>query len=346
MLKGIKQRLLENPESIVNILITYEFSKPIVKNNEIRFGLQEGSNPNGISIRLHNNENLYVNDYIRGINADLINYIIKVKNSDFRSVLSVIKTELGIESFYDISTQRQIFGGFYNRISKYNDDLFVKTYPYSILDDYIDSYSERFAKDNINVDAQDRFQLRYDVISQRIVFPVYNKYAELIGIKGRADWDVDEDESKYLYLVNCPMSSTLYGYTQNFTHLQDGEILIFEAEKSVMQCSSYGIYNAVALGSHSLSQTQCKMLMELSPKKIVFLFDKGLDLGETTKNIKALEQFTRMSDVQIYYWDWEKSTVDLPEKASPSDCGKEKLKYILKHELVHYNEESEDEFII
>ena len=346
MLKDIKKRLLDNPESIVNILITYEFFQPHIKNNEIRFGLYEGSNPTAICIRLHNNDNLYVNDYSRSINCDLINYIIRVKQTDFRSVLSVIKVELGIDNFYDLSEQRQIFGGFYNRISKYNDDLYVKTYPCSVLNDYLDVFSARFAKDHISFDTQDRFQVRYDVDSQRIVFPIYNKYGELIGAKGRASWEVEDGESKYLYLLRCPMSSTLYGYTENFQYLQNADILIFEAEKSVMQCASYGINNAVALGSNSLSQTQCKILLELNPKKLIFMLDKGLDLQVTIKNIKALQQYTRMSDVRIYYWDWTQSKLDLPDKASPSDNGKDVLLNVLNNELVEYKDESEDEFII
>lgn len=346
MLKDIKKRLLDNPESIVNILITYDFFQPHIKNNEIRFGLYEGSNPTAICIRLQNNDNLYVNDYSRSINCDLINYIIRVRQTDFKSVLSVIKAELDIENFYDLSEQRQIFGGFYNRISKYNDDLYIKTYPYSALNDYLDAFSARFAKDNINFDTQNRFQVRYDVETQRIVFPIYNKYGELIGAKGRANWEVEDGESKYLYTIKCPMSSTLYGYTENYQYLQNADVLIFEAEKSVMQCSTYGINNAVALGSNSLSQTQCKILLELNPKKLIFLLDKGLDLQITFRNIKVLQQYTRMSDVRIYYWDWTKSRLELPDKASPSDNGKEILLNILDNELVEYIDESEDEFII
>ena len=345
MLKDIKQRLLDNPDSIVNILITYDFFQPHIKNNEIRFGLYEGSNPTAICIRLHDNDNLYVNDYSRSINCDFINYIIRVRQTDFRSVLSVIKAELGIDNFYELTTQRQIFGGFYNKISKYNDDLYVKTYPYTVLDDYIDAFSARFARDNINLDSQNRFQIRYDAESQRIVFPIYNKYAELIGIKGRMNEEAGDGDSKYLYLLRCPMSSTLYGYTQNYQHLQETDILIFEAEKSVMQCSSYEIYNCVALGSNSLSQTQCKMLMELNPKSVVFLLDKGLDIQITIKNIRSLQQYTRMADTKIYYWDWQKSQIDIPDKASPSDCGKTTLNAIL-NELTEYKDESEDEFII
>ena len=76
------------------------------------------------------------------------------------------------------------------------------------------------------------------------------------------------------------------------------------------------------------------------------MLDKGLDLQVTIKNIKALQQYTRMSDVRIYYWDWTQSELDLPDKASPSDNGKDVLLNVLNNELVEYKDESEDEFII
>ena len=78
MLKDIKRELLSNPQAIVNILEAYDFYKPRIHNNrEIRCGINEGSNPTGIRIKLINNDNLFVTDYIRGISYDLINYIIK-----------------------------------------------------------------------------------------------------------------------------------------------------------------------------------------------------------------------------------------------------------------------------
>lgn len=339
MLKDLKKGLLKSPQSIINILEQYEFSKIHIQNNEIRFAIAEGHNSSAIRIKLTDNDNLYVDDFVRnvcnyyGSRCDLISYIIKTKNTDFVTVLSSIKNELGITGFYDFHTKQSVFGGFYDRIKKNQVNLNVKTYKEKILNEYLNVYSERFAEDRITFETQDKFQIGYDIDSQRITIPIRNAYGELIGIKGRATWNITEDECKYLYIVPCPMSSTLFGYCQNYEFLnQADEIYIGESEKFVMQCYSYGIRNCVSLGSNSLSTTQAQLLVELNPKKIVFMLDKGLDFANTKANVERLKLFTRMFDIEIYWWDWQINT-NLPDKASPSDYGKRVFIDIVENEL-------------
>lgn len=330
MLKEIKKELLDNPQAIVNVLESYEFLKPQIHNNEIRCGLAEGHNPTAIRIKLINNDNLFVSDYSRGMSYDLINYIIRAKNTDFADVCKVIKSQLGISDFYHLDTKRSVFGGFYDRIKKRSNEMYVKTYPESILYEYQNCYNQKFLQDNITFEAQNKFGIGYDIESQRITIPIRNEYGDLIGVKGRANWNVDENEPKYLYLIPCAMSSTLYGYCQNYQYLSD-TVLIFEAEKSVIQCYSYGIKNCVALGSNSINPKQCKILMELAPSKIIFMLDKSLDGEITKRNAKILSSYTRMFDTQILWWDWHSS--NLPEKASPSDYGADILQSILNNEI-------------
>jgi len=152
-----------------------------------------------------------------------------------------------------------------------------------------------------------------------------------MGVKARVNHKVNDDEQKYYYLIPCPMSQTLYGYSQNYNYLSEKDVYIFESEKSVMQCHSYGIRNSVALGSSSLSVTQIKMLLELQPKKIVFMHDKGLDFDVIKKNILLLSKFIRMFEVEIGYWDF--TNEDIPNKASLSDLGKERYIYGINNEI-------------
>lgn len=333
MLKEVKKELLNNPQTIIHILEFYDFYKPRIKNNEIRCGIAEGHDPTAIRIKLKDNTNLFVKDFGRNLDYDLITYIVKIRNIDFIDVLQKIKAEVGITDFYNFNVNQSIFGGFYDKIRKNNSSLCVKSYSESILKDYQNVYNYRFAKDKISFETQERFQIGYSLEAQRITIPIRNVYGEIIGIKGRANWEVDAEEPKYLYLVSCSMSSTLYGYCQNYKHLSGENVIIFEAEKSVLQCHSYGIYNCVSLGSNSLSTTQCKLLMELNPKNIIFMLDKDLDYENTKTNIIKLSAFTRMSDVKIFWWDWNKNK-RLPSKSSPSDFGKEVFKDILKNEVV------------
>lgn len=332
MFKQLKDELLSNPQSIINVLETYEFYKPKIHNNEIRFGLHENCNPTAIRIKLINNDNLYVKDFVRGLNCDLIQYIIKIRKVEFIDVLKSIKNELNIIDFNNFYSKKSVFGGFYDKIKNRNADFYSRIYNDEILNQYQNIYNTRFLKDNISFNAQDFFKIGYDVESQRITIPVFNSYGEIIGIKGRANWEVEENEVKYLYLIACAVSTTLYGYCHNYEYITNNDILIFEAEKSVLQCYSYGIRNCVAIGCNSLSPQQCKLIMKLNPKRIIFMLDKGLDIENTNINIEKIKSYMRMSDASILYWDW-KLDDEFDNKASPSDLGKEKLLYVINNQL-------------
>jgi hypothetical protein len=331
MIKKLKKELLSKPESIINILESYDFSKPTIRGDEIRFGFGEGHNLTAIRLKL--SESLWVSDYVRDVSGDIFEYISLTRDTTFVEVLKVVKAELGITEFSRIN-KTKVFGGFYDNIGKTSIDIDVTTYPESLLDNYDKVPTRKFLNDNIDFDSHKAFGIGYDAVSQRITIPIRNAFGELIGVKGRANWDVSEDEPKYLYLVRCPMSSTLYGYCQNYEYLSKGDILIFEAEKSVMQCYSYGIRNAVALGGNSLSDVQCKLLLERNPKSIVFMLDVGLDYEVIEKNAKKILSYARMKDVRIKYWDT--SMTLLPDKSSPSDYGVDTLNKILNTELEEY----------
>ena len=332
MLDDVKKILLDKPETIKSILEYFEFGNISIHNKEIRFGLDEFHGSNSIRIKLLNNDNLFVKDFVRNKNYDLITFIIKTKKVVFVDVLNVIKSNLGITDFYNYSCKRSVFGGFYDKIKNKKYTSVSKIYDEDELNQYDLVYNARFAKDKIDFDTQKYFNLRYDVLSQRIIIPIYDAYGSLIGAKGRANWEVSKDESKYLYLIPCAVSNTLYGYCQNYEYLINNTIYIFESEKSTMQCFSYGIKNCVSLGCNSISTQQCKLLMELNPQKIVFMLDEGLDMSIIEMNIKKLKTFCKMFDTTIAYWDY---TIDktIPKKSSPSDLGKNKLLEIINTQL-------------
>ena len=334
MISYIKRELLDKPEYIIELLERYDFYKVRIHNGEIRCAFEEGANATAIQIRLHNNNALFVKDYGRDISCDLFSYIIKTRQADFKEILQTIKQMLGISEYSYFSPSRSAFGGFYNKIKRQTHGVQAKVYPEKILQEYVYGCQMRFLRDNINYEAQEKFQIGYDIISQRITIPVRNVFGELIGVKGRIAGEPDEDEPKYMYLYPCPMSSTLFGYCQNYEYINESKtILIGESEKFVMQCYSYGIRNCVSIGSNSLSTTQCRLLMELNPERIVFLLDKDLPPEITQNNADKLRVYSRMRDLELCWWDWAKNP-DLPPKSSPSDFGEEIMKRILNKEVV------------
>lgn len=322
------------------VLEHYNFHNVIIHQSYISFGRSVDSSKKSIVIRLTNNDYLYVKDYARNIQKDLFTYISEQRLVEFADILSTVKSILNITDYYDFFGDRGIFGGFYERIRKRNFNK-VNTYDESLLDRYKQYANVRFLRDNISIDAQHFFGIRYDIESQGIVIPIRNQLGQLMGIKVRCNYDVEDGELKYYYLVPCAMSNTLYGYSQNYNHLVRNTIYILESEKSVMQCYSYGIRNCVALGSGSISNKQVQMLFELNPQKIIFLHDTGFKQEYLDRNIAMIKNYSRFSEVEIGYWDYVGKNYE--DKVSPSDLGKVKFEQIINTEIKMIGDESDED---
>jgi DNA primase len=337
----VKAKLLEQPESIINILETFDCHKARINGKEIRCAREEGANPTAVVIRLINNENLLVKDYELNTVLDLINYLIKIKKYEFKDVMNAIKQELHLESIYNYKRKRGLFGGIYNNISR-NGEISVTTYPEEILKQYGNTPNTLWLKDGISLSTQRKWSVGYDVISQRITLPIRTSTGEIMAIKGRLNGEPEEFEPKYLYIVNGPMSQTLFGYSENYSSLYENEVIIVESEKSVLKLDSWGYNNVVALGSNSLSTTQCKLLMSLNPKCVTFMLDKTLPLENTKRNADLLRTFCTMRQLKIKYWNWE-DNLTLDDKSAPCDADKEEFEYILNNEIESIENLTEEE---
>ena len=338
----IKEKLLEQPESIINILEAFHCHKARINGREIRCARDDNSNPTAVVIRLTNNENLLVKDYELNIVLDLINYLIKIKNATFKDVMNAIKQELHLDSIYNYKKKVGLFGGIYNNISRNSGDISVTTYPEKILKHYGSTPNLLWLQDGISLSTQRKWGIGFDVQSQRITMPIRTSTGEIMAIKGRLNGEPEEFEPKYLYIVNGPMSQTLFGYSENYSSLYEGDILIVESEKSVLKLDSWGYNNVVALGSNSLSTTQAKLLMSLNPKSVTFLLDKSLPLENTKRNAELLKTFCTMKQLEIKYWNWE-DNLTLDDKAAPCDDTKEEFQYIINNEIEPIENLTEEE---
>ena len=333
MFEEIKLKLLEQPESIEHILDTFSFDKIRINQKEIRCAFETGMNPTAVVIRLQDNDNLFVKDYERNLSLDFINYLVKSKNIPFKDVMNAIKQELHLESIYNYKRRVGLFNGIYDNISRPNSEMSVTTYPEEILKQYGNTPNLLWLKDGISLETQRKWSVGYDVPSQRITLPIRSSTSELIGIKGRCNYEPEEYEAKYLYLTpSCSMSQTLFGYSENYSSLYENDVWIVESEKSVLKMDSWDYNNVVALGSNSLSPTQCKLLLSLNPKSVTFMLDKSLPLENTKRNAELLRTFCTMRQLQIRYWKWE-DNISLSDKSAPCDDTKEEFEWILANEI-------------
>ncbi len=332
MLSEIKKELLKNPNIISDILTELGFCNVVNHHDKyLSFGRDAEGSSKSIVIRLINNEYLLVKDYPKNITKNFFTYIMNEKSIEFADIFQLIKAKLNIEDYYDYFEPKTIFGGFYDRIKKKGKKS-LTIYDNLILKDYESCGNLRFLRDKISLKTQRIFNIGFDIETQSITIPIYDQIGQLIGVKARLNRKVEDGELKYFYLIPCLMSETLYGYSQNYKYLENNIILIFESEKSVMQCYSYDIYNCVALGSSTISSNQIKMILELNPNQIVFVHDEGLDFEVIKRNINFVKSYTRMFEIPVGYWD---STLDknILHKASLSDLGKDRLIYGLNNEI-------------
>lgn len=337
MLGDIKKELLKNPDKIKEVLEHFGYCNVINHGGKyLSFGRDEASSKKSIVIRLEDNDFLWVKDYARNTNKDLFAFISDQRKVEFKEVLNVVKNKLNITDYYEFFNSGGIFGGFYEKIRK-KKIANVKTYDDSVLDNYKKCGNLRFLKDNISLIAQKKFNIGYDVESQGIVIPIYDQLGRIMGVKCRVN--DDDCEMKYFYLLPCLMTQTLYGYSQNYKYLVNNTILIFESEKSCMQCYSYGIRNCVALGSGSISSKQIQMLLECSPKEIIFMHDTDYDIGNILTNVNKVKSYSRFNEIKIGYWNWQKSIYKNYKKTSPSDLGKNVLEKILKDEIEYIGDD-------
>lgn len=330
MIGELKEQLINDISKLQALLEEFGFCHINIRGNSMRFARSEDGGQN-ISIRL---DDPYINvmDFVRGEKTDIISYIIKEKNTDFRSVMNAIKRILNLSDNWRPAAKKSIFGGVYNGIIHKTVEH-QKVYEEDILDDYLKLPNDRFKRDNISFEIQKEFGICYDICTDRIIIPIRDQHGSLIGAKGRRNYDTTcEEDPKYLYLIPCQMSKTLFGYSNNYSSMYGNTVLIFESEKSVLQCASYGYDNAVALGSNNLSEYQAKLILQLNPKHVIFMLDNGLPLENTKRNINTLRSVCAMRNLRISYFDWEEC-LDLGDKCSPSDEGEEVLNDILKNYL-------------
>jgi DNA primase len=174
----------------------------------------------------------------------------------------------------------------------------------------------KFRKDGILYHTQKEFEIGYDVFTERIIYPVYNKFGQLCGVKGRY---IGEDKyvaetKKYLYLIPCDKSIELFNLHRALPYIQEQkEVLVFESAKSVMLAHQYGFKNSVSIEGNELSEVQSFLLKELKVK-IVFCFDEDMKKSHVVKQ-------SRMIKNRLLFAILDRDHL-LKEKMSPVDLGK------------------------
>jgi DNA primase len=160
-----------------------------------------------------------------------------------------------------------------------------------------------------------KYLVRYDPFSQRIVFPIRDNNGTIIAVKGRTT-DPDYKAKrlcKYIYFGQLGETDFLFGYWQHKESIQNKkEVIIFEGEKSVMKAEAWGVDNAVALMTSHLNSYQLDTLIRLGARVVIAL-DKDAS-PFTDSNFRKLTHFANVE----YIYDYDGL---LDEKDAPVDKG-------------------------
>ena len=195
-------------------------------------------------------------------------------------------------------------------------------------------FLEPWLKEDIDYDVMIDFGVHFDMVRNKMVFPVIDRRGLLVGIRVR-NFNQEELDAGRKYmplwhneeLYNCPKMMVVYGYYQNRKVLRKlKEAIVFEAEKSVLKYGScFTMNKAVAVGGSAFSQYHGKILKDGGVETIVLAFDN--DFSEDGDRFYGLKKMLREAvkvkemgfKVEIIY-DWEGNC--LGNKDAPIDLGR------------------------
>ena len=209
------------------------------------------------------------------------------------------------------------------------DDIILNILPFIPFRDWID--------EDIDVDVQNKFGIKYYPTQQSIIIPHYHVDGRLVGIRQRTI--VEEDiiaYGKYRPAIingemyNHPIALSLYGLYQNKENISRAKkCVVFESEKSVMKMESYfgsQMNIGVACSGSSLHEYQMRLLLELGVEEVIIAFDRQYkEIGDSEfnklkQNLINIDNKYRTKVNISFAFDKEHL---LPYKASPIDVNKQ-----------------------
>lgn len=277
-------------------------------------------------------------NWTRGTSGDIFSFVMFAKKCHFVEALNFVVNTLNLDKNSLNAQIEYPFGGFYRHLiaTQNEPEATIKTYSEAILDDYEGLYSELFFRDGISYCSQSKYNVGYDLWSNRITIPEYTFDGRLCGIMGRLNDPNCAHEERWLPIIPCSRNLTLFGYHRNYSTIQKkGLAIVFESEKSTMQMNSFGSKIALSSCGCHLSSTQVRYLKGLMTKRIILAYDEGLE-EEYIRNEaeKLLSNNQILTNKVGYIYDKEHDILKKGSKASPSDLGKKAFQRLVKDKVI------------
>lgn len=265
-------------------------------------------------------------DFSSGKGGNVLDFIRQYHQCEFMEGLQILKKYANIhDDDPSTSSQRLLATSVAKKFKRHQKK--EKENKSTILPaDYMNRYERNPNKlsvwrdEGITPESMERFSVRYDPFSDRIVYPIRNMQGDIINVCGRTldpNYKANK-QRKYTYFKPLGILDTIYGFAENKEEiLKKREIILFEGAKSVMIADGWGIKNTGAILTSHLNPYQFKLLIRLGIT-VVFALDAEVDIRDDV-NIKKLLPYVKV--------EWVRNRRELLEdKDAPVDKGYEVFK--------------------
>lgn len=288
-IQQLKNHLIANIDYIEELLESkFHNIKYYDNSKQWRFGFLEDDNPN--SIRLSATDLSYKN-YKYNEEGDIFTLFMKRLNINLGKCLQMFSLKTCFESCEVV--KKEVYGGFFKQIKRHTCEN-LTYYTSDEIEKFPECVSKFFLEEGITVEAQQKFNIRIDVESNRIVIPVYLR-SKLVGAIGRYNTKVTGNTPKYLPTLPYHKTKVLFGYDVNYANMYNNTIYLVESEKTVIKAYGLGYKNLLAIGGNNITQFHKDILFSLNPKEIIVILDKGLG-KERAKEI-GIDEYSYMKNV-------------------------------------------------
>lgn len=336
-IKELKKYIYEN-NKIVDILEALGMNN-INDNNSKYISCSQPDGDNPTSTIIYKDEYLTTLAYTRNIKSkdytgqtNIFHLIMYILKCEFPSAISWCCGVLGLDNVKTVSKKNKNYIELFKKIKKPKQLKEQIYYPINILDQFSGTPHIDLIRNDaiISKKVLEKYNIRYDFRSQRIVFPhfKYDDSTKIAGLVGRTTIKAYKELGikKYMSLLPTEYIKTqnLYAFNLNKQNILDkGIVIVVESEKSVMKLDMYGFPYAVSVGCHNISEFQRKLLISLRCE-VVIAFDKDVEEEHILETCRLFNNYTKVSYIKDEY-------NLLGEKDSPVDRGLKKWSILFKY---------------
>lgn len=217
----------------------------------------------------------------------------------------------------------------------------------SVLDSFYDLYHKSWINEGISTATMRKFNIKYDILNNRIIIPHFDKNNDLIGVRARnLNDEMVDTGKKYMPIyhdnkvLKHPTGANLFGLNKNIYNIEKvNTLILFESEKSVLQLDSFmpDLSIGLCISGSNLTNHQLNILKSLNVEEVIIGLDKEFeDVGSEEEVFyaqrierifyKKLSPFFKVSVL----WDVDKQ---LDTQDSPTDKGKDVFKELYENRI-------------